>query len=615
MWGSALCCLVVVMTCLSGCSASDSTSPTDAVDAVDADGDDLSDASGGEVQEERDAEDASAEVTADVTETPDTAGGDALDALDTSDVTDVTDVTDTADVSVDALADTPEPPFDGADMAEPEATDGTGLDLEPPDSSDDAVPEADAQLDAAGWPDSEPTDTMPGDTATQDAAGPDDSAQTDATSDSMTPSCPSPCASGRLRFERRQPNADSTTLGPLELSPLAEQQLVLTFASGELRPHTQADGSFEAALPAGTADYTVTFAALVPQSEDDDTPSAAVLVGEGATLPTSFTQGVELTRVWAWSFDADVDSPADIVVGMAQGSGALAILETYRRANAEVAVELGEPSLTLAFVWYPGLSWSCLSCFLDGRYAKVSWVTTGDRVDFDRAIFISGSNNSPHHWTPSIIAHELGHWFLEVHSRPPLIGGTHSWDRRVDPVLGWSEGAASFIGQWSLRRFTSAPSRFFAVQQQVQYWVDLEAIGRSPTRDDSNLDFLVPLPRPNDPIEQQLSEAVVAAILWDLYDGDTTVDAESMALDADALLLLAAPRLASPLPPSNTWLDRGANGPDLVDLLDALRCDEGLLAQHGLDPSSSPSTFIEALRTVLLGYPYDDAPVCPLPAP
>jgi hypothetical protein len=451
---------------------------------------------------------------------------------------------------------------------------------------------------------------MPGDADT-----PDTGADADGTALDAAPGCPSPCASGRLRFERRQPNTGSTALGPLELSPLADQPLVLSFVSGELETRTRADGGFEVALPAGTTAYTVMFSALVPQSVDDDTPSVAVLVGEGASLPTSFTQGVELARVWAWTFEADVDLASDIVVGMAQGSGALAILETYRRAHAEVLAQLGEPALTLAFVWYPGLSWSCLSCFLDARYAKVSWVTSGGRVDFDRAIFISGSNTSPHHWTPSIIAHEMGHWLMDAHSRPPLIGGSHSWDRRVDPVLAWSEGAASFIGQWSLRGFTSAPSRFFTMQQQVQYWVDLEAIGRTPTRDDSNLDFVVPLPRPNDPLEQPLSEGVVAAILWDLYDGDTTVDAETFALDAEAILLLAAPRLAAPLPPSNTWLDRGAVGPDLVDLLDALRCDEALLSEHGLNPSGSPSTFMEALRTVLLGFPYDDAPVCPLPAP
>ena len=594
--GRALCPIVVVgviLTNLSGCGGNDGASPVDVADDTTEDGRHGWDAAEDEV-EQSDAQDATAEATADVPETPDTG---ALDVDPDPDV---------ADSAMDTLTDTSELPSEDTETGEPDAADDVTIDLEPADTWDeaDAGPEGDAE-----------TDTTPTDAEPTDAPGPGDSGDADTTSDSTAPSCPPPCASGQLRFERRQPNADSTTLGPLELAPLAEQPLVLTFASGELETRTLADGSFEVALPAGTADYTVMLAALVPQSEDDDTPSVAVLVGEGATLPTSFTQAVELSRVWAWTFAADVDAPADIVVGMAQGSGALAILETYRRAHAEVVAELGEPTLTLAFVWYPGLSWSCLSCFLDARYAKVSWVTSGDRVDFDRAIFISGSNASPHHWTPSIIAHELGHWLLDAHSRPPLIGGAHSWDRRVDPVLAWSEGAASFIGQWSLRRFTTAPSRFFTMQQQVQYWVDLEALGRSPTRDDSNLDFIVPLPRPNDPIEQQLSEGVVAAILWDLYDGDTTVDAESITLDADALLLLAAPRLAAPLPPTNTWLDRGAVGPDLVDLLDALRCDAGLLAEHGLDPTSSPGTFMEALRTVLLGYPYDDAPVCPLPAP
>lgn len=478
------------------------------------------------------------------------------------------------------------------------------LDLPPPSDSGDGdglneadLADAELELDS----DEAPPDAEPD---APDLSGPSDSADSDDSDLAVTDTGSAPCgtcATGRLRFERRRPKADASALLPPELSPLARHPLALATPAG-LVVHTLTDeqGAFEVALPSGVDRYSLTFAALVPADPASPfgEPSVAVLVGDAATLPTSFSSEVQLSEVWAWTFDGTPGLPADLIVGVSAGSGALAILEVVERVRAEAEAQFGICPLTLAVIWQPGKTWPCLSCFLDARYRPVTWVIADTRLVFDRAIFISGTNATPHHWTPPLVAHELGHWLIDCWSRPPLVGGSHSWDRRVSPPLAWSEGAATFLGQWALRRHTDAPSRFFTMQQSVQYWVDIELIGRPPSSDDSNLDILIPSPRPGDPIDQPLSEGVVAAILWDLFDGEPlSRDDEPLDFGLAVLRWLASPRLVGDS--SGPPLDRGAPGPDLVDLLDALRCSPDDTDATPLDP-------------VLLGFPYDEAFVCPL---
>jgi len=205
----------------------------------------------------------------------------------------------------------------------------------------------------------------------------------------------------------------------------------------------------------------------------------------------------------------------------------------------------------------------------------------GEAITFDRALFLSGTASTPHHFTPSLIAHELGHYVMDTWSLLPDVGGPHGWDARVDPALAWSEGFATFFAQRALSTALDPTSRFFSIQSGVAYWVDLAAIGRPPKTDDTSLPLQIPGPDPAAGAAQRIGEAAVAAILWDLWSADPEAGDEVIATTASLRV---------------RTLDRGAPGPDLVDLLDALMC---------ADPERAD------LAASLLGFPYDFAPLCP----
>ncbi len=89
-----------------------------------------------------------------------------------------------------------------------------------------------------------------------------------------------------------------------------------------------------------------------------------------------------------------------------------------------------------------------------------------------------------------------------------------------------------------------------------------------------------------------MNEAVIAAMLWDMFDaGGAITESESAALGDVVLDLLRSVRMLS------AALNRGYSKADLVDFLDAIRCDDALS--------------IEVLTPTLFGFPYDDSPSCP----
>lgn len=562
------CCLLLT----SGCAEDTARRSTEADARAEVDAEpDVAD----EVANPRDAWVPTADTDTTDTETTDTDSTDT-DTTDT-DTTD-TDTTDTDTTDTDST--------DTDSTAQDTDSDETALF----DTVDDAMDDA---ADVSG-----PSNPGP-DADTPDVSAPDTSNPHDTDAPDAAPAC-SPCATGRIRFERRAPNPVLTALDPPELAPLAHHPIGLVGTSHHTL--TDADGSFTLPIPAGRSCH-LTFAALLPRdpSMPFTEPSLAVLSTDLTTLPHIGSPPFQAEHLWAWSSACQPEVPLDLVIRLTEGAGALAAFDTARTVLNALSDHFGPTDLDLAIVWQRGRAWSCGSCYLDARFSGVTLAASGHH--FPRAIFLSGTNANPHHFTPSIIAHELGHFALELWSSPPLIGGAHGFDRRVSPVLAWSEGAATLIGQWALIGHTPLPHRFFAVQQNVQYWVDLEAIGRTPMSDDSNLDLLVPLPRPLDPLDQPLSEGVVAAILWDLLDAHPEVTGEVIALGPLLLSVLSDPRLADV---RDGGPDRGALGPDLVDLLDALRCDPTLHPFVG-----PPSTLPAPLTNLLLEFPYDDLPLCP----
>ena len=111
-----------------------------------------------------------------------------------------------------------------------------------------------------------------------------------------------------------------------------------------------------------------------------------------------------------------------------------------------------------------------------------------------------------------------------------------------------------------------------------------------PAQDASSLGFSFPLPEADGALDQNMNEAAIAAMLWDLYDDVSEDDVDSVALGDAALTVMAHERLRT------ETIDRGGQNPDLVDYLDAHVCAGRPIAE---------------LSPALLGFPWVGPELCP----
>jgi hypothetical protein len=485
------------------------------------------------------------------------------------------------------------------DLTPSEVTDAAGNPVATSDSEVSPVNLSDSDLDSV--PDLETDlETDPKDSE----VGPDAPSKDLTTDTHDADSAPGLDLRGRILFERRAPDPTRAFLDVPTLEPLANHRVEL-YAGPDLVAlgpiTTDADGTFSAPRPDATSVTLVVTAALGPP----ETSPIVVFDGLTASLPNARYTPIPGPRPWAWTFTRDMGTGdlGTLTIPASAGSGALALLDTLARVRAS-ALALFPPTTppTLGILWSPSRAWACLSCYLPSDFGPVVWSTPSGPVAYDRAMFVSGTAATPHHWVPGILAHELGHWVADAFSRLPETGGPHAWDERVRPELAFSEGFATFFSLWAqLPRPDDpappeAPARFFSVQQNVSYWIDFERLGDiSPTVD---LDF--PRPSPEAGLDQPMNEAVIAAALWDLLDdaphtlAPARGDDDPCALGDIALTAAGLSRFTDPS------IDRGPAGPDLVDYLDALACTDTL-------PDAA------CLDVALLGFPYDAIPACPLP--
>ena len=185
----------------------------------------------------------------------------------------------------------------------------------------------------------------------------------------------------------------------------------------------------------------------------------------------------------------------------------------------------------LNYRWRPGTAEPCGTCYREGARPYVA---------------LSGQISDPDQWDQSVILHELGHYIATVFGQDDSAGGPHD-GRRTTPTLAWSEGFAIFVSG-----LLGETPRLLDYKISGVRTFDLEtADGESAFgTDDGALDGLV-------------SEHLVGAVLWDLYDAPVDDD-DTVAVSLEALLDAAFTRRSA--------VDRGASGYDFVDYLDALAC-------------------------------------------
>lgn len=385
--------------------------------------------------------------------------------------------------------------------------------------------------------------------------------------------------SGVITREDRAVNATRTALLEVTRVPVAAFEVGVwsgdaLVASGV----TDATGAFaiDVTLPPDAV------AELRWQAVED---GLAILDSEAVGVPPREGIPVRASRAWTWraSLDTADDDVGTILIDEAAGAGAIALFAHARAVRERVEAMFEAERLTsLAILWSPTRTPPCLSCYLPTGWGPTLWQSPEGQVTFERAIFLSGAATAPHHFTPSLVLHELGHWVMDSYSRFPVVNGGHGWADRLAPPLAWSEGFATFFAQWFSSR-EALDSRFFTVQAGIEYWVDLEAVGLDGGADATSLDVSFPLPTEGGGMTQTINEAVVAAVLWDLWD---PANDDTVALGDDVVLAIAA------------MGDRGVSGPDLVDLLDAAACLEEVGA-------------IGDWSSALAGFPWDASPACP----
>ena len=187
------------------------------------------------------------------------------------------------------------------------------------------------------------------------------------------------------------------------------------------------------------------------------------------------------------------------------------------------------PTTGLDVVWTPGVGHGCGSCYLPTANVRR----------------VGGAGGEPDQGDDSVVLHELGHWFEAQLAATTNPGGPHDGSP-TDPDLAWSEGFASFFGQAHI----GDPVYVDSFESGI-WSMDLERMAGNHAWGTEDGTLAGPV-----------SENLVAAVLWDLFDQGAPEPADALAVD---LLLL--------LEPAVYWLggdaatDTGAGGVDLADYI------------------------------------------------
>jgi len=171
-----------------------------------------------------------------------------------------------------------------------------------------------------------------------------------------------------------------------------------------------------------------------------------------------------------------------------------------------------------------------------------------------------------------VALHELGHYIQDEYSASDNPGGAHDGSP-ADPRLAWGEGGATW---------------FAIALRGVPYYIDYSAGGGWSVE----LEDRAHLASAGGAMSQNISEWMVAELIWDVSDATLDGDADPMTHgDRSAVMTVMRGYLLDP-----QHADRGRAGMDLVEWLD------GWFMHHGLDDCAAMEALVERFQ-----FPYDFA--------
>lgn len=254
----------------------------------------------------------------------------------------------------------------------------------------------------------------------------------------------------------------------------------------------------------------------------------------------------------------------DVLINDASESGAIHIFQWLNFGMGQLRSlypDVQQPSL-VAF-WRRDQKSDCGACFLGHGFGGAKVFAGGPHIDaYDTSMALSGT--PAHHYLPSVVTHELGHFVMSAYSKSSNEGDQHFLDSLSSPGLAWSEGWATFFGQTLLSRDLLNPDPIhFSVDTDSgnAFWGDLNR------REKGDANSITPLPTPNPtgPVDQPVNEAMVASVLWSLWARGQAQDPQGLG-DQPIFQAFNSPRMRE--------FNRGYAAPDLIDFLDALGCSE-----------------------------------------
>ncbi len=360
---------------------------------------------------------------------------------------------------------------------------------------------------------------------------------------------------GRVTYEDRVPGRDGMVAGPDKPARFITVQV--TRANGDVvgEASTDRDGRYLVRF-LDPDDSTPTYRVRALATQDDAMVRQTVANWDASAL-WEYDE-----EIWAWETDQTfeaADDPhrtgVDMLVTRAQGAGALNIFDAGVTGAEYVRGHTGLSPATLIWLWQQGEGPKT-------AFSKAGW-----------AIQVAGAAANPDEYDETTLLHEYGHMVMESFSHDDSPGGGHTVFDREIASKAWSEGWAHYFG------CAAADTRWMtnALAEGYKWRLEIDSFPRR--RSDGSGVGMVTGTEGN-VLGGNMSEAVVAAILWDLHDAtNETYDNVTSRDDAIWGVFVGPFGLGSALSG-----DRGQTGHDLIDFLDAwIRAGYGDVGAHAED--------------------------------
>ncbi len=290
--------------------------------------------------------------------------------------------------------------------------------------------------------------------------------------------------------------------------------------------------------------YEITF-----KNEDTENPGYYVLVYARQDSETLKQEVADYAgKVFAFQSSTvvnEIETPEkedmDIAIKKDKNAGAMNIFDVGVTCSDYARTNGGKATEKILFEWQAG-----------GEKGS-SYSRTKKRI------LLLGQASDPDEYDDIVIGHEYGHFVMHTYSKNNSPGGYHTIKKRDIPTRAWAEGWATFFSCAALNK---------------SFYIDTKASGvvRAHYSIES-LPNIIPLGNEPKKLDGNVSEAVVSAILWDLYDKTNEASANSLdGFDDLSNQSTAIWKILTTYLNGVNFKDRGMTGVDTVDFIDAWYC-------------------------------------------